>query len=370
MDGGVVPAHPEGVATTVDRADSKAVDVVAVQSASFASRRSVVPGLALALVGALLGVLIHHRSSTVSAPVVAVLVGAIAANVGLVGPRMQPGLRIAGRRVLRIGIALVGFRLSLGEVFDLGPRALIAVCVVVALTFTGTRALGRWLGLSRSLSLLVATGYSICGASAIAAAEPFSDATDEEVAYSIALVTLCGTLAIFVLPLLGDRFGMGSQTFGSWVGASVHDVGQVVAAASTRDVVAMKAAVVVKLTRVALLAPLLLGVAVAARRRAANAADASGAEHIAQARRPPILPLFVVMFLVAVAIRSTGVMSTHSLDLTGQAESILISMGLVGLGAGVRIDRLRRVGGRPMLLGLVSWVLVATVSYAAVALAI
>jgi uncharacterized integral membrane protein (TIGR00698 family) len=358
------------VTTAIERAETDVAHVAAVESASSTTYRSLIPGLALALGGALLGVLIHTRSSAVSAPVVAVLVGAIAANVGLVGARMQPGLRTAGRRVLRIGIALVGFRLSLGEVFDLGPRALFAVCIVVALTFTGTRALGRWLGLSPSLSLLVATGYSICGASAIAAAEPFSDASDEEVAYSIALVTLCGTLAIFVLPALGDGFGMGSQAFGSWVGASVHDVGQVVAAASTRDVAAMKAAVVVKLTRVALLAPLLLGVAVAARRRAARAADAVGADHIAHAQRPPILPLFVVMFLVAVAVRSTGVMSARSLDLTGQAESILISMGLVGLGAGVRIDRLRTVGGRPMVLGLVSWVLVATVSYAAVAVAI
>jgi uncharacterized integral membrane protein (TIGR00698 family) len=369
MDAPLVRAHPGAVSTTVDRADTVAVDRATHAGAVVAPARSVVPGLAFALAGALLGVLIHERSSTISAPVVAVLFGAIAANVGIVGPRLQPGLRTAGRRVLRIGIVLVGFRLSLGEVFDLGPRALLAVCIVVALTFTGTRALGRWLGLSPSLSLLVATGYSICGASAIAAAEPFSDATDEEVAYSIALVTLCGTLAIFVLPALGGVFGMDSQAFGSWVGASVHDVGQVVAAASTRDIVAMKAAVVVKLTRVALLAPLLLGVAVAARRRAARAADAAGTAELAAAKRPPLLPLFVVMFLVAVAIRSTGVMSAQALNITSQAESILIAMGLVGLGTGVRIDRLRQVGARPMVLGLVSWVLVAGVSFAAVAVA-
>jgi uncharacterized integral membrane protein (TIGR00698 family) len=357
---GEVPklADRPAVVTTVDRS------VVAQRAAS------IVPGLALALFGALLGAAIHSKSGSVSAHVVAVLVGAVAANVGLAGPLLQPGLRTAGRRVLRIGIALVGFRLSLGEVFDLGPRALFAVCIVVAITFTGTRALGRWLGLSPGLSLLVATGYSICGASAIAAAEPFSDATEEEVAYSIALVTLCGSLAIFVLPALGEMFGMSSQAFGSWVGASVHDVGQVVAAASTRDVVALKAAVVVKLTRVALLAPLLLGVAVAARRRAATAASAGDVDAVDAAKRPPILPLFVVMFLVAVAVRTTGVMSAASLDLTSQTESILISMGLVGLGAGVRIDRLRQVGGRPLVLGLISWVLVAGVSFAAVAIAI
>ncbi|MBI5089987.1 MAG: putative sulfate exporter family transporter, partial [Actinobacteria bacterium] len=258
---------------------------------------ALLPGLAFALAGALVGAAVHAASAAVSPHVVAVLFGAVGANLGISGPTFDPGLRAAGRRVLRVGIALVGFRLSLGEVLDLGPRALAAVCIVVTLTFTGARALGRRLGLSSPLSLLVATGYSICGASAIAAAEPFSDASEEEVAYSIALVTLCGSLAIFVLPVLGHALGMSSEAFGAWVGASVHDVGQVVAAASTRDDVALKAAVVVKLTRVALLAPLLVVIALGSRRRTGGPR---------RAERPPVLPLFVVLFLVAAAVRSTG----------------------------------------------------------------
>ncbi|MGD9996585.1 MAG: YeiH family protein [Ilumatobacteraceae bacterium] len=320
------------------------------------------PGLCLAATGAAIGALAHARFASVSPHIVAVLFGAVVANIGLAVPATQPGLRVAGRRVLRVGIALLGFRLSLGEVVDLGPRALAAVCIVVALTFTGTRALGRRLGLSSPLSLLVAVGYSICGASAIAAAEPFSDATEEEVAYSIALVTLCGSLAIVALPVLGHVLGMDSHVFGAWIGASVHDVGQVVAAASTRDDVALKSAVVVKLTRVALLAPLLLAVAVTSRRRTETVAD--------QPARPPILPLFVVLFLLAAAVRSAGILSTDVLARIGDAESFAVSMGLAGLGAGVRIERLRRVGGRPLVLGLVSWVLVAAVSYVAVQVAI
>lgn len=372
MDDRSTPAHDGEVHTSVERPplDRPATSL---GSASVSTPRSafgvVVPGLLLALAGALLGALVHAWSAAVSPHVVAVLFGAVAANVGIVGPTLQPGLRTAGRRVLRIGIALVGFRLSLGEVFDLGPRALVAVGLVVAVTFSGTQWIGRRLGLSRPLSLLVATGYSICGASAIAAAEPFSDASDEEVAYSIALVTLCGSLAIFVLPPLGDLLRLNSEAFGAWVGASVHDVGQVVAAASTRDERAMKSSVIVKLTRVALLAPLLLGVAMAARRRRA-AAQLDSAVAGEQPVHPPLLPLFVVMFLVAVIIRSTGVLSADALSLLGRAESLLISMGLVGLGAGVRIARLRTVGGRPLVLGLLSWVLVAAISYVAVTLAI
>ncbi len=338
-----------------------------------------VSGLVIAFVAAVIGYGVHELFATVSPHVVAVVLGAVAANTGVVRARHRCGLRMAGKRVLRIGIVLVGFRLSLNEVGDLGPRALAAVCIVVAITFTGTRWLGRRLGMSPSLSLLVATGYSICGASAIAAAEPFADATEEEVAYSIALVTLCGSLAIAVLPPLGALFGLSSHDFGAWVGASVHDVGQVVAAASTRDAVALKAAVVVKLTRVALLAPLLMGIAVASRRRAAEPAGqevptpsapvvAPGPTSTATAKRPPLLPLFVALFLAAVVVRTVSDIPQPGLDAIQVAETILLGAGLFGLGSGVDIGRLRRLGGRPLALGLISWILVGTAALAAVAL--
>jgi uncharacterized integral membrane protein (TIGR00698 family) len=337
-----------------------------------------VPGLVLAFAAALIGYGVHELFATVSPHVVAVVLGVVAANTGIVRARHRRGLRLAAKRVLRIGIVLVGFRLSLSEVRDLGPRALIAVCIVVAITFTGTRWLGRRLGLSSSLSLLVATGYSICGASAIAAAEPFADATEEEVAYSIALVTLCGSLAIAVLPPLGALFGMSSHDFGAWVGASVHDVGQVVAAASTRDALALKAAVIVKLTRVALLAPLLMGIAVESRRRAVGPAatttttttmtGTTNATATTTTKRPPLLPLFVALFLAAVVVRTVFDIPRRGLNATQTAETILLGAGLFGLGSGVDIGRLRRLGGRPLALGLISWVLVAATALAAVTL--
>jgi uncharacterized integral membrane protein (TIGR00698 family) len=315
--------------------------------------------------GASLGWWVHRRVDSVSPHVVAVAVGVLLANTGVVGPLLRPGLSVAARRVLRAGIVLVGVRLSLHDVLDLGPRALVAVVAVVAATFFGTQWLGRRLGLGHGMSMLVATGYSICGASAIAAAEPFSDAAEEEVAYSVALVTLCGSLAIVALPPLGRWFGLDAPTFGAWVGASVHDVGQVVAAASTRDSVALSTAVVVKLTRVAMLAPLLAFVAVAARRRAARGAGHAPDAH---AERPPLLPLFVVLFLAAVALRTVGAVPEGWLDGIKTLETVLLGAGLVGLGAGVDLRRLRAVGGRPLVLGLASWALVAGVSLLAVGL--
>lgn len=323
------------------------------------------PGLAVAFGVAVIGYVVHESVDILSPHVIAVTLGVLGATFGRVETSMRPGLKVAAKRVLRIGIVLLGFRLSLGELGELGPGALVSVAIVVVATFFGTQWMARRLGLSPSLGLLMATGYSICGASAIAAVEPFADASEEEVAYSIALVTLCGTLAIVVLPSLGTLIGLSAHDFGSWVGASVHDVGQVVAAASTHGPEALKAAVVVKLVRVALLAPLLAMIAIAARRRA------GGADRMEGARRPPILPLFIVLFLAAVAVRSSGIVPESSADdVFGRiktAETLLLSMGLLGLGSNVDLRSLRRVGGKPLVLGLASWALVAVVSIAAVA---
>ena len=177
-----------------------------------------------------------------------------------------PGLRTAAGPVLKLGVVLLGLDLVFPDILALGFKALLVVVAVVAITFFGTRWAGRRLGISDDLSLLVATGFSICGVSAIAAANGVIDADEDEVAFSVALVTLCGTLAIVVLPPLRGPLGLDDEQFGAWVGASVHDVAQVVATSSTAGSIALATAIVVKLTRVMLLAPLIAGIAVTHRR--------------------------------------------------------------------------------------------------------
>jgi len=323
--------------------------------------KELLPGLGIALAVSVVAFVVHQRVDVISPHVISVFFGMLGATFGRIEESFKPGLKFSAKKILRAGIVLLGFRLSLSELGKLGPRALVAVVAVVIATFFGTQWLAKRLGLSRSLGLLMATGYSICGASAIAAVEPFAGADEEEVAYSIALVTLCGTLAIVVLPPLGSLLGMGTGQFGAWVGASVHDVGQVVAAASTHGPKALAVAVIVKLTRVAMLAPLLAFVAIGSRKRMGEAA-------VAGAKRPPILPLFIVLFLVAVIIRSTGVLPESTLARIKDAETILLGMGLVGLGSNVDLRKLRAVGGKPLMLGLGSWALVALVSILAVQL--
>ncbi|MFD3544388.1 YeiH family protein [Streptomyces sp. NPDC058655] len=323
------------------------------------------PGLAAAVGGALAAWLIHRAVPAVPMLTASVVLGIAAAH--LPGVRVfvrgtaRPGLSLAGRRLMRIGIVLLGLGLGLDQVLRLGWATVAMVAGVVAATFFGTLWLGRRLGLPGDQPLLIATGYSICGASAIGAVSEVSGSDEEDVAASVALVTLCGTLAIAVLPLLQAPLGLSDAAFGSWVGASVHDVGQVVATAQTAGPGALGEAVLVKLMRVALLAPLVAAVAFSVRARRRGVRTASG-------RRPAPVPLFVAGFLAAAALRALGVLPDAALGWAHTVQEALLAAALFGLGSAVHLPTLARTGGRAAALGLAAWAVVAGVAYAGVLL--
>jgi uncharacterized integral membrane protein (TIGR00698 family) len=330
-----------------------------------ASAARTLPGLGA--VGACVAVAfaVSHVIPSLSPLVVSVVIGAVLANVGAVPAWSRDGAHFAAKRLLRFGVVLLGFQLAVAEVLQLGGPTLVVVAATVGATFFGTQWLGRRMGVSPSLSLLIATGFAICGASAVAAMEGVADTDEEEVAFSIGLVTLCGSLAIFTLPLLRGPLGLGgAMRFGSWVGASVHDVGQVVATAASAGPAAVRAAVIVKLTRVVLLAPMVAGVSIARRRALPEREGANSDDHAPPS--PALVPLFVAGFLAAIAVRSSGVLGDGALHAIKVAQDVSLAAALVGLGTGVRLSKLRHVGGAPLLLGLASWGLVGAVSYAGV----
>ncbi len=319
--------------------------------------RKFAPGLLFVCAVTYTGFIIHWKFETVSPLVASLVLGALVGNIVSMPKSFMHGQKFAAKKVLRFGIVLLGAQLALKQVIDLGGRELIVVVGVVALTFLGTLWLGPRLGVSKSLSLLIATGFSICGASAVAAIEGVVEADEEEVTYAIALVTLCGSLAIVLLPLLRNSLGLSDpQLFGSWVGASVHDVAQVIATSSTGGETAVHAATVVKLSRVVLLAPLVASVSIWARR------PSSGLVANADKKQVSIVPIFVIGFLVMIALRTTGIIPDSWLAKLKTIEQVCLASALVGLGSDVRITRLIKVGGRPLLLALVSWFGIAVVS--------
>lgn len=283
--------------------------------------------------------------------------GVILATARAVPRLLLPGLAFSAATLLRAGVVLLGFDLVFPDVLALGGRALAVVVAVVAVTFFGTRALASRLAVSPGLGTLVAVGFSICGVSAIAAARGVVDADEDEVTFAVALVTLCGTLAIVVLPPLRGPLGLSPEQYGAWVGASVHDVGQVVATSAVGGSVALSTAAVVKLTRVMLLAPLIAALALG------KPQDGS------RASRVRAVPTFVVLFVVAIGVASLGVLPDGATPWIDRTRTLLLAAALFGIGTRVDIRRIRRLGVRPLVLGLASWALIAGIAYAGVLLA-
>ncbi|WP_427018968.1 YeiH family protein [Pseudarthrobacter sp. P1] len=317
---------------------------------------------------------IHALLPALPAMTAAVVLGIVAVNVPGTGPlcggAWQPGLHFAGKHLMRVGIVLLGLKLSLGDIAALGWKAAGLVAAVVLLSFAGTYALGKLFKLTGDAPLLIATGFSICGASAIGAMAAVKGTKHQETVLPVALVTLCGTLAIGVLPLLMHPLGLDALMFGQWVGASVHDVGQVVATAQTAGAVALSAAIVIKLTRVVLLAPMVATAGLLERRRhlrnaAAARAGGPGTPEAA-ANFPPIVPLFVLGFLAMIGIRTLGWTTPGILEAGGILQDIALGAALFGLGSSVHIRVLLHTGARASAMALCAWALIAALGLGAI----
>lgn len=316
-------------------------------------RVGVGPGLAVVTGATALGQVLGWLVPAASPLVVGVVLGvAWRAWFGAVSA-LTPGFRFAASWLLRGGVMLLGFQLAIGEVVHFGLPVLAVVLVSVLCTFLATQWFGRLLGLPPARSLLVATGVSICGASAVAAANPVAGGDEEDVATAVTTVTVLGTVAIGVFPLLALAFGFTDTQFGVWTGVGVHEVGQVVAIGGAAGAAVLQVAVVIKLTRVVLLAPLVAAVGLHRRRGGA---------------RPPLMPWFVAGFLVLAAARGAGVVPEVVLSVSESLASLLLCAGMFGLGAAVDIRSVVRSGGPALATGALGSAVLAAIAGVGVAL--
>lgn len=303
------------------------------------SAAAVLPGLAACALASAAAIVVHHWVPLASPLLVAIVAGAAVANLRPLPESYAPGLAVASRPLLRAGIALLGLQLVFGDILGLGAGVIVLIVGVVAASLAGSLWIGKVLGLSPAQRLLIACGTSICGAAAVAAVDGVIDADDEDVAAAIGTVVVFGTALLGLIPLAVHVLHLDQQTGGIWAGAATHEVAQVVAAGGLIGSSALAVAVVVKLGRVLMLAPVMTVISLRRRRDAAPGV------------RLPLVPLFVVGFLACVALRSAGLVPAPVLAVAGQTQVALLSAAMFALGTGVRIGALRAVGARPFLLG-------------------
>ncbi|MEU8246198.1 putative sulfate exporter family transporter [Nonomuraea sp. NPDC048916] len=328
------------------------------------------PGVVAALAAVVLALVANRFVPALSPAMVAVVTGALVANLWGIDERLLPGLRFVARRVLRVAIVLLGLQISVPQVLALGWQAPAIAAVATGVTFTLTPLAGRRLGLPPGTSLLVAAGVSICGAAAVAAMRQSAAATDDDAAGALSVVVLYGSAAILVVPLAAAWLGLSNPQLGVWTGAAVHEVAQVAAIGSATGVLAT--AITVKLGRVILLAPIIALTTMRRRRSPAHVATWSGPERdpgsapagrrwSGPAARAPVVPLFVAGFLAMVALRGTGLVPSLVTEVVPEVTNILMAAALFALGTGIDARKLVRAG-RVMVLGAIATGFVTTVS--------
>lgn len=304
---------------------------------------------------------IHNFQPAISPLALCVAFGFLIANFGSWPTFANEGTALASKKLMRIGVALLGAQVSVISLKAIGFKGVITVILVVSFTIFGILGLSKLFKMTGDLGLLIGVGFGVCGATAVAAIRPQTRATQEETSYAIALISLCGTLSIFVLPFLGHLMGLSDQTFGAWAGAAVHDVGQVIATASVWSDDAVKSAVVIKLSRVCLLAPIVLILSIRHRRylKALGESEHSSA-------KVPLIPFFVLGFIAVATLQNTMDIPSALHDYIVLISKVLLGAGLVALGSGVRWKAIRAIGPKPMLMGMIAWVIVGGVALAAV----
>ncbi len=315
------------------------------------------PGLVL--VGTITAAAYGLRSlpglSNLSPIILGVIIGVLLGNIAPMQRQFEAGVALSGKGLLRAAVAMLGLQVTIGQLLGIGAWGLFSAALVLFITFFATVALGRMMNISPHLTVLIASGTSVCGAAAIAGANSAIRASDEDVTYAIGCITLFGTIAMFAYPAIGHFLGLEGRQYGLWIGLSVHEVAQVVGAGFQGGDQAGQTAVIAKLARVLLLAVLVFGLAL-------HFAPRSNSGEVWQATRPPLVPVFIIAFLVLCIANSAGVVPEMLRLALIDITPVMLTAALAALGLGTRFNRLRQLGMKPLVLCAIATGLIAVLS--------
>ena len=350
----------------------------------------VLPGVALAAILAFLGKLLadfiglsvlrfdREKGSPVSPIMLAIFLGLLIRNTVGVPVAYEQGLRFCLKAVLRIGIVLLGLKLSLGVLGQIGLIGLPIIILCIATALIAVTFINRALGLPKRLGTLIAVGTSICGVSAIVATAPVIDAEEDETSYAVACITIFGMLALFIYPFVAHWLFPDARMAGLFLGTAIHDTSQVAGAGlmykqqfATDG--ALKTAMAVKLMRNVTMAALIPLMAILYHR--SNGGGGGGAAGRMKHKWRDLVPLFVIGFLAMACLRTIGdvggdrpfgVLSratweriTHQVDLAA-VWCLMLAMASVGLATG--LAKLKNLGWKPFSVGFAAALLVGGVS--------
>lgn len=303
--------------------------------------RELAPGIVVSLIVAAAATFLSEHYG---APVMlfALLLGMALNFLSTDGP-CKAGIEFTARSVLRIGVALLGMRITLEQIAGLGWKPVALVVTLVVVTILVSVVAAKAMGFQRLFGMLTGGATAICGASAalaLAAALPNHPQKERATLFTVIGVSALSTVAMILYPMIANWFDLSPQLAGIFLGATIHDVAQVVGAGYSMSTETGDTATVVKLMRVAMLLPVIVAAAMITRMQGA---DPSG-------KRPPLLPMFAVGFLVLACVNSTGWVPTVVQGGVNELSRWCLVVAISALGMKTQIKELTAVGIKPILL--------------------
>jgi uncharacterized integral membrane protein (TIGR00698 family) len=298
-------------------------------------------------VGVFIALLIFLVTPWASPPIALALGLVLALTLGHPFPaRNSKAIKI----LLQTSVVLLGFGMNLHKVIEAGRTGILFTIVTIIGTLVLGFFLGRSLNISRTTAHLISSGTAICGGSAIAAVGPVVDASDEEMSVSLGTVFILNAIALFIFPMIGHRLGMTQSQFGVWAAIAIHDTSSVVGAAAKYGSEALQIATTVKLTRALWIVPLTLATAFFFKRKSARLT----------------IPWFILWFVAASVIRTCVTAPPQLWSTLTMLARIGLTITLFLIGAGLSRKSIAAVGVRPLILGILLWIVISSVSLFAV----
>lgn len=316
--------------------------------------KSYAPGFALALIIALLakGIEALLPFDVIGASVIAMFIGMLINGYRKPGKTTAPGVKFTAKKILKFAIILLGASLNVTTILNVGRMSLTVMLFTLLTCFGGGYFIGRALGLDWKLSNLISAGTGICGGSAIAAVAPVIDADENQTSLSLATIFILNAVALFVFPVIGHWLGMGQTQFGTWAAIAIHDTSSVVGAGAAYGEEALKVATTVKLTRALWIIPLSLVSALIFRQKGKKIQ----------------IPWFIFWFVVAMLVNTYCNLPTQLTHGISVAARCGLSATLFLIGGGLSIEVIRKVGLKPLVLGIILWAVISVASLAVILL--
>ncbi len=291
--------------------------------------------------------------------VIAILIGITWRALVGVPDKIIAGVNFSSKKLLRLGIVLLGMRLNLLDIIHAGLKVFLIAVIVITCTLIIVYGVARLFNVEKRLSILTACGTAICGAAAVVAIAPQIKANDDETAIGAAIVAILGTIFTLLYTFLYPVLGLSPLGYGIFSGATLHEIAHTIAAAASGGNEAVDIAVIVKLTRVAMLVPIAILIGIWDNR--SEKKEQGGHNKISWKSIP--IPWFILGFLLVSGINSLGFIPISIANGIVTIAYLLIAMAMAGLGLNVDLVAFKRLGMRPFAAGLIGSVILSGLGF-------